>query len=55
MKVGVHRGSLSVRVGRLGIFWLWSEVYKGLSVEWGDHRQLLDWVYTPREWKERGW
>lgn len=41
--------------GRLGIHWLWSEVYKGLSVEWAEHRQLLWLGHIPREWKDRGW
>ena len=41
--------------GRLGVYWLWNEVFKGLSVEWAERRQLLNLVYVPREWRERGW
>jgi hypothetical protein len=34
--------------------WMWSAAYKGLEVIWGE-RVVLSLVYTPREWKERGW
>lgn len=44
-----------IRLGRLRFFWLWSQIHKGLSVEWDERRQLLRLIYTPREWKERGW
>lgn len=44
-----------MKIGKLRIAWLWNEAFKGLSVEWDERRQVLNLVYTHREWKKRGW
>ena len=40
-----------VKAGRLEIHWLWSAAYKGLSVEWDERKQVIDWVYK-KKWSE---
>jgi hypothetical protein len=47
--------SASSPSSRLRIAWLWNEVYKGLSVEWNERKQLLWLGWTTREYKRRGW